>query len=51
MWLKSRFNRLKPEAKKKLLWFGLSNIFAFFKARWFWVLTILWQVLKRFIGR
>jgi len=51
LWLKSRFNRLKPEAKKKLLWFGLSNIFAFLKNRWFWVLTILWQVLKKFIGR
>jgi len=51
MWLKNRFDRLQPEAKKKLLWFGLSNVFAFFKARWFWILTILWQVIKRFIGR
>ena len=51
MWLKNRFDRLQPEAKKKLLWFGLSNVFAFFKARWFWVLTILWQVIKRFIDR
>lgn len=51
MWLKSRFNRLSPEAKKKLLFFGLSNVFGFLKGRWFWILTIAWQVLKKFIGR
>jgi hypothetical protein len=51
MWLKSRFDRLQPEAKKKLLFFGLSNVFNFLKNRWFWILTIAWQVLKKFIGR
>jgi len=51
MWLKSRFNRLSPEAKKKLLFFGLSNVFSFVKGRWFWILSIVWQVLKKFIGR
>jgi len=51
MWLKNRFDRLQPEAKKKLLWFGLSNVFAFFKARWFWVLTIVWQIVKKLFMR
>lgn len=51
LWLKDRFNRLQPEAKKKLLFFGLSNVFAFLKARWFWILTIAWKILKRFIIR
>ena len=51
MWLKNRFNRLQPEAKKKLLFFGLSNVFNFLKNRWFWVLTIAWKILKRFIIR
>ena len=51
MWLKNRFNRLQPEAKKKLLSFGLSNVFNFLKNRWFWILTIAWKILKRFIIR
>ena len=51
MWLKGRFNRLAPDAKKKLLFFGLSNVFNFFRNRWFWILTIAWKILKRFIGR
>jgi len=51
MWLKSRFNRLSPESKKKLLFFGLSNVFSFLKGRWFWILTIAWKILKRFIIR
>jgi len=51
MWLKNRFNRLQPEAKKKLLSFGLSNVFNFLKNRWFWILTIAWRILKRFIIR
>lgn len=51
MWLKNRFNRLQPEAKKKLLFFGLSNVFNFLKNRWFWILTIVWKIVKRFIIR
>ena len=51
LWLKSRFDRLQPEAKKKLLFFGLSNVFGFLKNRWFWILTIAWKILKRLIIR
>jgi len=51
MWLKNRFDRLEPEAKKKLLFFGVSNVFNFLKNRWFWILTIVWRIVKRFIIR
>jgi hypothetical protein len=51
LWLKSRFNRLKPELKKKILYFGMFKIIQIFKAKWYLIVTILWQVLKQIIKK
>jgi len=51
VWLKSRFSRLKPEVKKQILSFGLYKIISLLKTKWYFILTIIWQILKRIIRR
>lgn len=51
VWLKEKFSRLKPEVKKQILYFGLYKVIALLKTKWYLILTILWQVLKRIIRR
>ena len=51
VWLKNRFNRLKPELKKQILYFGMYKVIAFLKTKWFLILTIVWKILKTIIKR
>ncbi|MCV6606598.1 MAG: hypothetical protein OIF32_00145 [Campylobacterales bacterium] len=49
--IKNWFSRLRPELKKQILTFGLSNLLMFFKAKWYWILTIGWRILKTLLRR
>ena len=51
VWLKDRFNRLKPALKKQILYFGLYKVVELLKTKWYLILTIIWQIIKRIIKR
>jgi hypothetical protein len=51
LWLKSKWDKLKPELKKQILYFGLLNLFNFLKLKWQIILAVLWQIVKRLMRK
>lgn len=51
LWLKGKWDRLRPELKKKILYLGVVNLIGFLKLKWQIILGFVWQVVKRLIKK